>query len=144
MDGVGELEARVAQEPAQIPFGDPMARELARAQQEHRDLEHVAGLQPGVLAHVLLLQAEAELGQDPLEDGVHLPAEPAVGLAEEDEGRRRAQEAIRPSVAGRRKRVARPAAAITRTIASWTARAVRSGWIPIHGISGKGTGRGLR
>ena len=98
--------------------------------------QHLAVLEGGIVTHVPFLEIGSELGQDALDDGAHLTAEPAVGFAEEDERRpRRAQDAVRGAGPGARagsgarrfQRVARPAPMTTRTIAAWTSTPVKSG-----------------
>src|SRR5207247_539996 len=77
----------------------------------------------------------------------HDLAEMAPGLADEEErlGRHVRGGCAGAGVAsGGRRSVTTAATAITVTMVSCTARAVRSGWMPIHGTSGNGTGRGRR
>src|SRR5258708_9233897 len=128
-----------------------MTRDPPLAEQQHRDLEEVARLQDGIVTDVPLLEPGPDLGQDAFHHRAHLTAEPAVRFAQEDERMQgRAQDAVRGagegvpagSGTGRFRRVATPAPATTRTIAIWTSRPGRSGETPIHGIPGRGPGRG--
>ena len=126
-----------------------VTRHLALAEQQDRDLEPVESLGLGIVADVLLHERRAELREDGIRDRAHGMAEVAVGLAQEREGR---AAALRPALqrdggvsgAGFRARLTIAAPAMTATMVNCTSSADRSGWIPIHGISGKETGRGGR
>lgn len=130
----------------QLDLGHAIPRELLPFKKQHRDLEEVTLLEIGVIANVQLDETEAASPQDMDHDVAHLLAEMAARFAEQGEGvaGRRAQEAERPRAGVRRRSVDRPAPTMIDTIVSWTRRPVRSGWMPIHGTSGKGTGRGGR
>src|SRR5262245_34900379 len=122
-----------------------MARDLALPHEQDRNLEHVAPFEDGVVAHVLLDDRRGEGRRDPLQERLHVLAEVAVRLADESEDEGHGpQPALGASASGRRTQGRSPAPTTTSTIASWTRRPVRSGWMPSHGISGKATGRGAR
>jgi len=123
-----------------------MPAQLAAAAEEHGDLEDVALLEGGIVPHVPLLEAAAQGREHARHDLLHLLAQAAARLAEEgeDEGGALAQDGERSVAGSRRRSVRSPATTITATIASWTTRPERSGWIPIQGISGNDTGRGGR
>ena len=142
-DGEARLEAQLDQARAQVRGGYAVPRHLALAEQQHRDVEQVEPLRLGVVAHVLLDERGPELGQDGRGHRAHRVAEMAVRLAQQRQARAR-HRARRSSTAGLRASVTTPAPAMTATMVSWTSSADRSGWIPIHGTSGNGTGRGGR
>jgi hypothetical protein len=135
----------ITEPPAEVLGGDAVPRHLAPGEEQDGDVAAVERVQLGVGADVALVQAQAQLRRHRPHHVAHRLAEMAPRLADQDErpvahcGRVRAG-----ASAGGRRSVTSPATAMTVTIVSCTARAVRSGWMPIHGISGKGTGRGRR
>jgi hypothetical protein len=114
---------------------------LAFPEEQYRDLEQVQALEARVVAHVPLLDLQAEARGDVLRHGAQLVTEMTVRLAEESEGTQRLASAAGP---WERKKVATAPAATMATMRSWTTRPLRSGWMPIQGTSGKGIGRGGR
>ena len=131
----------------QLGLGHAIAGDLLALEEEHWDLEDVLLLELGVVADVQLHERKAATSQSALDHLPHLVAEVAFRLADQGEHGAvdgGAQEVERSGAGARRRRVRTPAPTMIDTIVNCTSRPVRSGWMPIQGTSGKGTGRGGR